>query len=242
VTPSRASGGRVPVDAEERGRILQRLPRRTQVVSDPVRRALKRLLDIVGSLLALAVLSPLFILVALAVSLDSEGPVIFRQVRVGHDRRRRSGAPPGGRERRIRDAYGFLFPLYKFRSMHVNAPRYSVKPGANDDPRITRVGRFLRRTSLDEIPQFINVLRGDMSLVGPRPEMPFIVAEYDAVHRRRLAVKQGLTGMWQLWGPRHRPIHEAIEWDLDYVENWSIALDLVILRETLFFAVRGLNH
>jgi lipopolysaccharide/colanic/teichoic acid biosynthesis glycosyltransferase len=142
----------------------------------------------------------------------------------------------------VGNGQGLLFRLYKFRTMHADTPSYSISPRDHDDPRITRVGRLLRQTSFDELPQLVNVLRGEMSLVGPRPEMPFIVAGYDDVQRRRLLVKQGLTGLWQLSGPRDRAIHEAIGYDLNYVENWSLRLDLRILFETLAFCIRARNH
>ena len=206
------------------------------------RLAVKRASDIAASAVGLGVLSPILAGIALAVRMDSPGPVIFTQLRVGQNRRREDLGPPAGKERRTRPASGPEFKMYKFRTMRQDTPRYSQSPVQREDPRITRVGKFLRRTSFDEFPQLFNVLRGDMSLVGPRPEMPFIVEKYDPIHRRRLEVKPGLTGLWQLRGPRDRLIHEAIEWDLNYVDNWSLRLDLAILFETLLFVVRARNH
>jgi len=126
--------------------------------------------------------------------------------------------------------------------MEHGSPPYAVSPADTGDSRITRIGRFLRKTSLDELPQLINVLKGDMSLVGPRPEMPFIVANYEPIHRTRLAVRPGITGLWQLRGPRDRAIHEAIEWDLYYTRNWSLLMDLEILTETATFVLQARNR
>ena len=129
-----------------------------------------------GSVVLLFLLLPVISIIALAIKTDSKGPVFFRQDRVGKD--------------------GRIFQIYKFRSMLTDADPYSVNPSDQNDPRITRTGRFLRKTSLDELPQIINVLKGDMSFVGPRPEMPFIVAEYDEIHKERLKVLPGITGLW----------------------------------------------
>ena len=130
--------------------------------------------------------------------------------------------------------------MYKFRTMYRDAPQYSYSPGAGEDPRITPVGRFLRRTSLDELPQLVNVLLGHMSLVGPRPEMPFIVEQYTPLQRRRLTVKPGITGLWQLSADRAFLIHENIEYDLYYVRHRSLFMDVAILLHTLVFAGRGI--
>ena len=110
---------------------------------------------------------------------------------------------------------------------------------AGRDPRITPVGRFLRHTCIDELPQLLNVLRGEMSLVGPRPEMPFIVEQYEEIHRRRLAVKPGITGLWQLSADRSSPIHQNISYDLYYVRNRNLMMDVAILLHTCVFAFRG---
>jgi lipopolysaccharide/colanic/teichoic acid biosynthesis glycosyltransferase len=150
---------------------------------------------------------------------DSKGPVFFRQLRVGR----------GGKR----------FELYKFRSMRVDAPKYGLHPTDGDDPRVTRVGRWLRRTSLDELPQLINILKGDMSLVGPRPEMPFIVEGYNGRHRQRLNVIPGLTGLWQLSADRAFLIHENIQYDLYYIRHRNFFMDLAILLHTAVFAMKG---
>ena len=129
--------------------------------------------------------------------------------------------------------------MFKFRTMHVSAYPYEFSPQAPTDPRITRLGRFLRRTSLDELPQLLNVLQGNMSLVGPRPEMPFIVEQYTPRHKQRLQVKPGLTGLWQLSGDRNYLIHENIEYDLYYIQHRNFFMDLAILLHTTIFAMRG---
>ena len=154
------------------------------------------------------------------VKATSRGPIFFRQQRTGQ--------------------FGKPFLMLKFRSMYVDVPKYERSPETPEDKRITPAGRFLRRTSLDELPQLLNVLIGDMSLVGPRPEMPYITDTYTPLERRRLSVPQGLTGLWQLSGDRRFIIHEAIEYDFYYIENRGIFLDFAILLHTLFFAMKGL--
>jgi lipopolysaccharide/colanic/teichoic acid biosynthesis glycosyltransferase len=129
--------------------------------------------------------------------------------------------------------------MYKFRSMDTRVPKYELSPTTPKDPRITRIGRILRRTSLDELPQLMNVLRGDMSLVGPRPEMPFIVERYDAQQRQRLQVIPGITGLWQLSADRSFPIHHNIQYDLYYIRNRSFPMDVAILIHTLSLALHG---
>ena len=157
---------------------------------------------------------------ALLIKRDSEGPVFFKQKRVGVN--------------------GKQFYIYKFRTMTVESDPYAINPLDINDSRITRVGRFLRKTSVDELPQIINVLKGEMSFVGPRPEMPFIVDAYEEVHRERLKVMPGITGLWQLSGDRKRAIHENMDYDLYYIRNMSFFLDLAILLETFIFAFRGI--
>jgi exopolysaccharide biosynthesis polyprenyl glycosylphosphotransferase len=179
----------------------------------------KRALDLIVSSILLVLLAPLLLLIGLLVRLDSPGPALFVQKRVGRN--------------------GRLFKIYKFRSMYMNASRYDFSPTTSLDPRITRLGRFLRRTCLDELPQLMNVLRGTMSLVGPRPEMPFIVQNYNSRQRQRLQVLPGITGMWQLSADRARPIHENLEYDLYYIRNCTFFMDIAILIHTLFFAVGG---
>jgi exopolysaccharide biosynthesis polyprenyl glycosylphosphotransferase len=175
----------------------------------------KRLLDLLVAALMLIISAPAFVAIAALVKLTSPGPALFRQERVGKN--------------------GRSFSMYKFRTMFRDAPRYAYSPKVGEDPRITPVGRLLRRASLDELPQLLNVLRGDMSLVGPRPEMPFIVEQYSPLHRQRLAVKPGITGLWQLSADRAFLIHENIEYDLYYLTNnprflWDIALQFAGLR------------
>ena len=130
--------------------------------------------------------------------------------------------------------------MYKFRTMQTAASPYDYSPLSSCDPRITRAGRFLRRTSLDELPQLLNVVQGSMSLVGPRPEMPFIVEQYTPAQRQRLQVKPGITGLWQLSGDRAFLIHENIEYDLYYIRHCNFFMDLAILLHTSVFAMRGI--
>ena len=195
-----------------------------------VRRLLKAVTDRMWSFTLFALMSPLLGALALLVRLTSPGPAIFRQTRVGQD----------GRE----------FSVLKFRSMYVDAEaRLAELQAANEadgllfkvrsDPRVTPVGRWLRRYSLDELPQLWNVVRGDMALVGPRPPLPAEVAAYEADVRRRLLVKPGITGLWQVSGRSDLSWEDSVRLDLYYVENWSPALDIMILWKTLFAVVRG---
>jgi exopolysaccharide biosynthesis polyprenyl glycosylphosphotransferase len=179
----------------------------------------KRMADLIVSSLLLILFAPLFFLIAVFVKLDSPGPALFVQDRVGRN--------------------GKLFKMYKFRSMHKGTPRYELSPTTPFDPRITRIGRFLRRSSLDELLQLMNVFLGDMSLVGPRPEMPFIVQSYTSEQRQRLQVTPGITGLWQLSADRAFPIHKNIQYDLYYVRNRGFFMDIAILIHTLLFAMRG---
>jgi exopolysaccharide biosynthesis polyprenyl glycosylphosphotransferase len=180
----------------------------------------KRAFDFLASIVLMVFVLPLGLVIAALVRQDSPGPILFSQQRVGR----------GGK----------LFRLYKFRSMYVDAPKYALHPQETADPRITRVGRFLRRTSLDELPQLINVLKGEMSLVGPRPEMPFIVERYNAHQRQRLDVIPGITGIWQLSADRSFLIHENIFYDLYYIRHRSFFMDVAILLHTVAFAMRGI--
>ena len=191
-------------------------------------KAIKEVLDRSLSILGALLVSPLFILIALAIKIDDRGPVFFTQERIGIN--------------------GDPFTMLKFRSMRVNAEKQHAKMmqqlanadgvergplfKAKDDPRITRVGKWLRRTSLDELPQLINIAKGDMSLVGPRPPLPSEVASYDGRVNRRLLVKPGLTGLWQVSGRSNLSWDESVRLDLYYVENWSLIGDLVILFRT----------
>jgi exopolysaccharide biosynthesis polyprenyl glycosylphosphotransferase len=181
---------------------------------------IKKYFDLILALIAAILLLPLFLVIYVAIKMDSRGPVFFMHDRVGKD--------------------GKIFRMYKFRSMFTDVEPYAVNPLDQRDPRITGVGRFLRRMSLDELPQIINVLKGEMSLVGPRPEMPFIVAGYDEIHKERLKVLPGITGLWQLSGDRKKAIHENMDYDLYYIRNMSFFLDMAILIETFIFAFRGI--
>jgi len=187
------------------------------------RRLVKGGVDRVVAALAIVVLAPALLAIAVAVRVSSEGPVFYRQERVG--------------------VHGRTFSMIKFRSMVADADRRldAIRDGNDSDgllfkmrvdPRVTPVGRFLRRLSLDELPQLFNVLAGSMSLVGPRPPLPSEVARYDTSVRRRLLVKPGLTGLWQISGRSDLPWDEAVRLDLRYVENWSLSLDLLILWKT----------
>jgi exopolysaccharide biosynthesis polyprenyl glycosylphosphotransferase len=199
--------------------------------------SIKRAIDVTGSLAALIVLSPLLVLIAVLIKMTSKGPVFFRQKRKGQ--------------------YGHDFMFLKFRSMYVNNDpeihrEYVRKLIANEvqdsggaykiknDPRVTSIGRFIRKTSLDEIPQFINVLRGEMSLVGPRPPIPYEFETYSLWHRRRiLEVKPGITGDWQVHGRSRTTFDEMVRMDLRYIRNQSIWLDLKILLKTPFAVISG---
>jgi exopolysaccharide biosynthesis polyprenyl glycosylphosphotransferase len=195
------------------------------------RRLLKAAFDRGVAGVAILLLLPMLLALALAVRLTTSGPVLFRQVRCG-----RGGRP---------------FTIYKFRSMYVDAEaKLQTLLAQNEradgllfkirkDPRVTAVGRYLRRYSLDELPQLLNVLRGDMSLVGPRPPLPSEVERYESDVRRRLLVKPGLTGLWQVSGRSDLTWEESVRLDLEYVENWSLALDFMILWKTAFAVVRG---
>lgn len=179
----------------------------------------KRLLDIVVAAIVLLLASLPMFFIGFLIRRESPGSALFTQVRVGLD--------------------GRTFRMVKFRTMYTQMCGDAESPSSSSDPRITRLGRILRRTSLDELPQFLNVLRGDMSLVGPRPEMPFIVDSYSEIDRVRLMVKPGITGLWQVSADREAPIHLNVDYDLYYVENRSALMDTVIMVMTLFAVFRG---
>ena len=201
----------------------------------------KRAVDIVFSLAVMVLGLPFYALIAALIKLTSEGPVLFVQDRLGRD-----GRP---------------FKFYKFRTMLVDCTDAQHRNFAEDfikgrlmndeengrvfklknDPRVTAIGRFLRRTSLDELPQFINVLRGEMTLVGPRPPLAYELAHYKEWHRGRLAVKPGLTGLWQVSGRSTVPFDEMVMLDLYYIENWSLALDMKIILRTVPVMVFGVG-
>ncbi|HHX65891.1 MAG TPA: undecaprenyl-phosphate glucose phosphotransferase [Chloroflexi bacterium] len=191
---------------------------------------LKRATDVIISLLGLVLLSPVLLIIAVALKLDSPGPVIFKQVRVGR----------GGQQ----------FTCFKFRSMCIDAearlhelqdknestgPLFKMR----NDPRLTRVGRLLRRTSMDELPQLWNILRGEMSLIGPRPAIPTEVEQYEAWHLRRLDASPGLTGLWQVSGRSNLTFDEMVLLDIYYIENWSPILDLQIMLKTIPTVILG---
>ena len=182
---------------------------------------LKRSCDIMGSLFFLTMLSPLFVLVAILIKLDSPGPVLFRHRRVGMN--------------------GNHFVLWKFRSMRIDVPEYEVSPQSAVDGRLTKIGKLIRRLSVDEIPQLINVLKGEMSLVGPRPEMPFIVDRYRPAYCERLFVRPGMTGLWQISPARAFPIHENLQYDLHYIRNQNFLLDCTIILRTVTAVIRGIG-
>lgn len=190
----------------------------------------KRAFDVLLVVTGLVVLWPVFVLTGLIIKLDSPGPVIYRQARIG--------------ER------GRLFMMYKFRSMRANSDpglhqahvarliQQNLTPELNgslkmeDDPRITRVGKIIRKTSMDELPQLFNVLRGEMNLVGPRPPLPYEVDLYQEWHKRRLDVPPGITGLWQVKGRNRVSFDEMVRLDLRYIKEWSLWLDMVIILQT----------
>jgi len=194
-------------------------------------RLMKRAFDLIVTFLVMPIALPLMAIISFAIKLDTEGPILFRQVRVGEN--------------------GKLFEMLKFRSMVVGADkmRHLIEELDEEgrihqrknkaDPRVTRVGRILRKTSLDELPQLFNVLKGEMSLVGPRPEMPHLVEQYELWQRKRFAVPQGITGWWQVNGRSDKPMHEHTDEDLYYVQHYSLWLDIYILIKTAFAVVKG---
>ncbi|KAA3659825.1 MAG: sugar transferase [Calditrichaeota bacterium] len=199
-------------------------------------RFLKRFTDICISIVFLLLQAPIIALLAIVIKLDSPGPVLIRQQRIGKNRRRKYKKIEFY-DRRASNLHGQPFVMYKFRSMHTTSNLYDVKPASDSDARITRFGRFLRRSCLDEIPQLINVLKGEMSLVGPRPELEFIVRQYNDYQFQRLQVKPGITGLWQLKGSRKKHIHEEVHLDLEYIRKQSLRTDFYILLRTLKFAL-----
>jgi exopolysaccharide biosynthesis polyprenyl glycosylphosphotransferase len=184
----------------------------------------KRTLDLTAAIAGLLILSPLMAMIALAIRIDSPGPIIFRQTRCGKDGRPFTFLKFRGM---VADAEARQGELEQFNE--VDGPIFKMK----HDPRVTRVGRILRKTSLDELPQLWNVLRGEMSLVGPRPPIPTEVAQYSAWHRGRLATVGGITGLWQVSGRSGLTFDEMVQLDIGYIEQWSIWLDLRILVRTV---------
>lgn len=197
---------------------------------DTFQRMVKRMIDIVGAGVGLLLAAPIMITIAIMIKLQDGGPILYCAQRVGEQ--------------------GRLFTMYKFRSMVVNADRLQNNVNQQDsngnvihkqknDPRVTKLGRFLRRSSLDELPQLFNVLLGNMSLVGPRPELPWLVEQYEPWQYRRLNMPQGITGWWQVNGRSNKLMHLNTEQDLYYVENYSLWLDLQILWRTVSVVLRG---
>ena len=198
---------------------------------DRRRAVIKRLMDIAGGLVGLLITGILYPFVALFIKLDSKGPVVFSQVRIGKNGRR--------------------FRIYKFRSMYLDAEKRKKELEAQnemqglmfkmeDDPRVTRVGRFIRKTSIDELPQFWNVLKGDMSLVGTRPPTEDEFAQYTPYYRRRLCMTPGLTGLWQVSGRSNvENFDDVVKYDLHYIDHWSLSLDIKILFQTVFVVLFG---
>jgi len=195
--------------------LITRPERRRSIVQTVGRRGLDLL---VGSLVILLA-APVLLVTAILILRESRGPVFFVQTRVGKD-----GKP---------------FPMIKFRTMHHHMSGDAPTPRSSYDPRITRIGRWLRRYSLDELPQFFNVIAGHMSVVGPRPEMKFIVDQYGPLERERLRVKPGITGLWQISYARAAAIHQNLDYDLYYIEHQSLLLDVVIIALTGFAVVKG---
>ncbi len=202
----------------------------TASVNKLSQRIAKRSIDIIGAAVGILLLLPLLTACAIAVKLTSRGSVFYRQTRIGKG--------------------GTTFSLIKFRTMRTNAHRevhllkhLSEQDGPafkmSKDPRITAVGRILRKFSLDELPQLLNVLGGQMSLVGPRPPVPSEVEEYADWQIRRIAVKPGLTCIWQVWGRNRVSFHRWVEMDLAYIDNWSIWLDIKLILHTLPAMIRG---
>jgi len=201
-----------------------------------VSRVMKRGMDVLGSALALIFLSPCFLAIAVAIRLSSPGPIFFRQQRLG-----RHGVPFTFLKFRSMHAHSDSQPHREFVKRYIEGSVNSAVSGSRahlpykitDDPRVTRVGRFLRRTSLDELPQFLNVLRGEMSLVGPRPPIPYEIEAYGVWHRGRLMeVKPGITGLWQVKGRSKVSFDDMVRLDLAYARMWSLRLDLKILLQT----------
>jgi lipopolysaccharide/colanic/teichoic acid biosynthesis glycosyltransferase len=215
-------------------------PKQTIIYTNPSYLRAKRVLDIVFSLLILIPLSIVIAVFAILIRIDSKGPIFFRQKRVGKN--------------------GVQFDMFKLRSMYVDSDdsfhRESIKQYMNgaalndkvnadnlyklvDDPRVTRIGRFIRKFSIDELPQFINVFRGEMTLVGPRPPLPYEVEEYDSHHWIRLSGKPGLTGTWQVYGRSRVPFQKMVEMDIEYLGEQSLLLDLKLIALTLPVMLKG---
>ena len=193
--------------------------------------AIKRLIDIVGGLVGCLITAVLTPFVALAIRIDSPGPIFFAQTRIGKNGRR--------------------FKIYKFRSMYIDAEERKKELEAqnemqglmfkmDNDPRITKVGKFIRKTSIDELPQFVNIVKGDMSLVGTRPPTEDEFEQYNSHYRRRISMTPGLTGLWQISGRSEIvDFDEVVKLDLEYIDNWTLGLDIKILFRTIWVVLTG---
>lgn len=231
-------------EAEE---ALEILAEDLEGVVDARRAALRRVLDVTAAAAALAVLSPVMLLVAAGIKLDSRGPVFYTQDRIGINRRRserrRAGRAADGR--RVLVHAGRPFRIWKFRTMRQDAEAAGPQWASERDPRVTRFGRFLRQTRLDEVPQFFNVLRGDMTLIGPRPERPFFIEllQGEVPHyRKRLLVKPGITGLAQVnngYDDSIDSVRKKVQWDLQYIRAQGPKCDLGILAKTVRTVITG---
>lgn len=192
----------------------------------------KRFFDVVISFIAILIASPIFIIIFVMIRFSSKGPFFYRSIRVGKD--------------------GKHFSFYKFRTMYIDADKHKQELNELNerngpifkiinDPRVTLVGFFLRKFSLDELPQLWNVLKGDMSFVGPRPPIPNEVKDYNIIAKRRLEIKPGITGYWQIKGRAAIPFEEGVELDIYYIENLSFKLDLVIILKTIPAVILGVG-
>lgn len=236
----------------------------------PIQAVVRRVLDLVLASAALVVFSPIMLAIAIAIRVDSPGPILFRHVRIGRNRRRRTAARAQP-EKRKRNSGGKPFVFYKYRTMYADARerfpelyRYNYtteelavlpikvlvgkkgavkefsngpRPELMDDPRVTHIGKWLRRTSLDELPNFINVLKGEMSLVGPRPDIADNVVYYYPGEMKKFSVKPGITGLAQVRGRGFLPFHDINAYDVEYVDKRSLWLDMKILVETAVYVV-----
>lgn len=203
----------------------------TRFQSSYKRLLIKRVIDIIGGLTGLAITAVLFPFIALAIRIDSPGPVLFSQIRIGRNGRR--------------------FKIYKFRSMYMDAEekkkeleKLNEMQGLmfkmENDPRITKVGKFIRKTSIDELPQFYNVVKGDMSLVGTRPPTEDEFEKYNQYYRRRISMTPGLTGLWQVSGRSEvENFDDVVKYDLKYIDGWSLTLDFKILLRTIWVVAAG---
>jgi exopolysaccharide biosynthesis polyprenyl glycosylphosphotransferase len=203
----------------------------TPLKDKPIQRLLKKIMDYIGAFVGIILLFPFFIVIAIAIKIDSRGPVFYKHLRVGK--------------------YKKKFYMYKFRSMEINADNKivdlvnenqsnNIMFKMNNDPRVTRVGRFIRKYSIDEFPQLLNVLKGEMSLVGPRPPLSREVEQYKRRHHLRLGTTPGLTGMWQISGRSNiKCFEKVVDLDIKYLKNWSLMLDLIILVKTIPIVLLG---